>query len=47
MTQAKTITIFYPDTLPQTKRGNDSLEDSLFEGLQITPGQIFQKAGIL
>lgn len=45
-TRAKTITVFYPDALPQTKRSTDSLEDSLFEGLQITPQQIFQKAGI-
>ncbi|TFI52935.1 Uma2 family endonuclease [Mastigocladus laminosus UU774] len=45
-TKAKTITIFYPDALPQTKRGTNSLEDSLFEGLQITPQQIFQQAGI-
>ncbi|MBH8562152.1 Uma2 family endonuclease [Nostoc sp. CENA67] len=44
--KAKTITIFYPDARPQTKIGEDSLEDSLFEGLQITPDQIFQQAGI-
>ncbi|PMB42457.1 hypothetical protein CEN41_15145, partial [Fischerella thermalis CCMEE 5330] len=37
---------FYPDALPQTKRGTDSLEDSLFENLQITPQQIFQQAKI-
>lgn len=46
-TKAKTITIFYPDALPQTKRGTNSLEDSLFEGLEITPEQIFRQAGIL
>ncbi|MDF2388810.1 Uma2 family endonuclease [Nostoc ellipsosporum NOK] len=45
-TRAKTITIFYPDALPQTKRGNNSLEDSLFPELQITPQQIFQQARI-
>ena len=44
--RAKTITIFYPDAPPQTKRGEDSLEDLLFEGLQITPQAIFQQAGI-
>ena len=44
--KAKTVTIFYPDARPQTKTGEDSLEDSLFEGLQITPEQIFQQAGI-
>ncbi|WP_375340500.1 Uma2 family endonuclease [Plectonema radiosum] len=40
--KAKTITIFYPDAPPQTKRR----EDSLFQGLQITPQAIFQQAGI-
>jgi Uma2 family endonuclease len=45
-TKAKAITIFYPDALPQTKRGNDSLADSILEGLQLTPQQIFQQAGI-
>lgn len=46
-TRAKTITIFYPEhALPQTKRGTDSLEDSLLPGLQITPQQIFQQARI-
>ncbi|GBE94298.1 Uma2 family endonuclease [Nostoc cycadae] len=44
--KAKTVTIFYPDAHPQTKAGEDSLEDSLFEALQITPAQIFQQAGI-
>ncbi|MBD2499794.1 Uma2 family endonuclease [Anabaena azotica] len=45
--RAKTVTIFYPDATPQTKRGQDRLEDSLFLGLQITPEQIFQQAGII
>jgi Uma2 family endonuclease len=44
--KAKTVTIFYPDARPQTKRGNDSLEDSLFPGLVISAEQIFQQAGI-
>jgi Uma2 family endonuclease len=44
--KAKTITIFYQNALPQTKRGDDNLADSLFEGLQITPQQIFQQARI-
>ncbi|MDF5710193.1 MAG: Uma2 family endonuclease [Nostoc sp. S4] len=44
--KAKTVTIFYPDARPQTKRGTDILEDSLLEGLQITAEQIFQQAGI-
>jgi CRISPR-associated Cas5-like protein len=44
--KAKAITIFYPDAPPQTKRGNDSLADFFLEGLQLTPQQIFQQAGI-
>ncbi|MBU7581503.1 MAG: Uma2 family endonuclease [Nostoc sp. TH1S01] len=44
--KAKTITVFYPDARPQTKTGEDSLEDSLFEELQITATQLFQQAGI-
>lgn len=44
--KAKTITIFYPEARPQTKRGMDSLEDSLFERLSITPQDIFLQAGI-
>ncbi|BAY64050.1 hypothetical protein NIES22_41410 [Calothrix brevissima NIES-22] len=46
-TKAKTMTIFCPNTLPQTKRDRDILTDSLFPGLQITPHQIFQTAGII
>lgn len=46
-TKAKTVTIFYPDARPQTKIGTDIVEDFLFAGLQITPQQIFQQAGIL
>jgi Uma2 family endonuclease len=44
--KAKTITIFYPDAPPHTKRGEASLADPLFEGLQLTPASIFQQAGI-
>jgi Uma2 family endonuclease len=44
--KAKTVTIFYPDARPQTKTGEESLADPLFDGLQITPQQIFQQARI-
>ena len=44
--KAKAITIFYPDTPPQTKRGNDTLADSLLEGITFTPQDIFQQASI-
>jgi Uma2 family endonuclease len=44
--KSKTVTIFYPDVRPQTKRGTDSLEDALFPGLVISAEQIFNQAGI-
>ncbi len=44
--QAKSITIFYPDAAPQTKRGEDSLEDELLPDLKLTVTQVFQQAGI-
>ncbi|AUS99464.1 hypothetical protein CLI64_03135 [Nostoc sp. CENA543] len=45
-TKAKTVTVFYPDTRPQTKSGEASLADELLTDLQLTPQQIFQLAGI-
>jgi Uma2 family endonuclease len=44
--QAKSITIFYPDAPPQTQKGTATLTDSLLEGLQLTPQQIFGQAGL-
>jgi len=40
------VTIFYPDAPPQTKRGEDTLQDSILEGLTLTAQQIFTLAGI-
>ncbi len=45
-TKAKKIVIFYPDSPPQTKKEDDSLEDSLLPNLTLTPEQLFQKAGL-
>ncbi|EAW39018.1 Uma2 family endonuclease [Lyngbya sp. PCC 8106] len=45
--KAKTITIFYPDAPPQTKRNEASLNDNLLEGITFNPQQIFQQAGIV
>ena len=45
--QAKSITIFYADAPPQTKKGTATLTDSLLKGLQLTPQQIFGQAGLL
>jgi Uma2 family endonuclease len=46
-TKAKTITIFYPDTLPQTFRDNEIINDELLPELEITPQQIFKQAGLI
>ncbi|MEH1790754.1 MAG: Uma2 family endonuclease [Nostoc sp.] len=44
--KARSITVFYPDAAPQTYMGEDLLTDSLFEGLEFTVEQVFQKAKI-
>lgn len=43
----KSITIFYPNQPPQTKRGNDSLRDEVLPELNITVEQIFKQAGLI
>jgi Uma2 family endonuclease len=43
---AKTITVFKPDTLPITYRGNRSLEDEHLAGLTLTARQLFEAAGL-
>lgn len=45
--QARTITVFYPDAPPQTKRGTAALSDPLLAGLTLTPQQLWQQAGLL
>ncbi|MEJ6487056.1 Uma2 family endonuclease [Nostoc punctiforme UO1] len=44
--KARSITVFYPDAAPQTYMGDELLTDSLFEGLEFTVEQVFQKAKI-
>ena len=44
--KARSITVFYPDAPPQTYMGDTLLIDSLFEGLELTAEQVFNKAGI-
>ena len=46
-TKSQTITIFYPDTLPKTFRGTSAITDNLLPELEITPQQIFQRAGLV
>lgn len=44
--KARSITVFYPDSAPQTYRGGTPLTDSILEGLEITVEQVFQLARI-
>jgi len=44
--KVKTITIFYPDSPPQTKREDEVITDELLPGLEFTPTQIFNEAKI-
>ena len=44
--QARSITVFYPDAPPPTYMGDTILTDSLFESLEITAQQVFQLARI-
>lgn len=44
--QARSITVFYPEAAPQTYMGDILLTDSLFEGLELSPEQVFQQARI-
>ncbi|MGK7929911.1 MAG: Uma2 family endonuclease [Microcystaceae cyanobacterium] len=46
-TKAKKITVFYPDSPPQTQQDEDSLTDDLLPDLNLTPLQIFQKARLI
>ena len=43
---AKTITVFEPDTLPVTYRGNRAVKDTHFPGVSLTPQQLFPQAGL-
>ena len=44
---ARTITVFEPDTLPVTYRGNRAVKDAHFPGFSLTPQHLFQQAGLL
>lgn len=43
---ARSITVFYPDAPPQTYKGTVVITDELLPGLQLTPQQVFQEAGL-
>ncbi|MBD0346584.1 MAG: Uma2 family endonuclease, partial [Coleofasciculus sp. Co-bin14] len=44
--RAKSITVFIPNALPKTYRGNTAISDSLLPGLTLTTQQVFQQAGL-
>ncbi|MEB3339142.1 MAG: Uma2 family endonuclease [Leptolyngbyaceae bacterium] len=44
--QARSVTVFYPDAPPQTYTGETLIADPSFTWLKITAEQIFQQAGI-
>jgi Uma2 family endonuclease len=44
--KAKSITVFAQDASPVTYRGDRSLTDSLFPGLELNVQQVFQQAGL-
>ncbi len=43
---AKSITVFYPDSLPRTLTRSDPIQDDLLPGLTVIPQSIFDQAGI-
>ncbi|MEB3882011.1 Uma2 family endonuclease [Lyngbya sp. CCY1209] len=45
-TRSQIITVFFPDSPPQTYKGDRTLSDSIFPELKITPRRLFQQAGI-
>jgi Uma2 family endonuclease len=46
-TQGQNITVFYPNLPPQTKRGQELLQDEVLLNLNITVEQVFQEAGLI
>ncbi len=44
--QARSVTVFYPDVPPRNYTEAFTIADSILEGLELTPQQIFQQAGL-
>lgn len=44
--QARSVTVYCPDAPPRTYTKSSPITDSIFSGLEITPQQIFQLAGL-
>ncbi|MGC9525315.1 MAG: Uma2 family endonuclease [Limnospira sp.] len=45
-TRSQIITVFFPDSPPQTYKGDRTLSDPIFPELEMTPRRLFQQAGI-
>jgi Uma2 family endonuclease len=46
-TKARSITIFVPASIPITYRHHQPISDDLLPGLEITPNEVFQRAGLI
>ncbi len=44
--QERSVTVFYPDAPPRTYTQLSLITDTILEGLELTPQQIFQQAGL-
>lgn len=44
--QERSVTVFYPDAPPRTYTKSSTITDSIPEGLELTPHQIFRHAGL-
>ncbi len=44
--QARSVTVFYPDAPPRNYTKSAIITDSILEGLELNPQQIFQQAGL-
>ena len=44
--QERSVTVCYPDAPPRTYTKSSAITDSILEGLEFTPHQIFQQAGL-
>jgi len=45
--KVQSVTVFAPDSLPKTYRGNAAIADNLLPNLTLTAQQIFQASGVI
>ena len=44
--QERSVTVFYPDAPPRTYTRLSTITDSILDGLELNPQQVFQQAGL-